>query len=182
MSKALLVLPQGFEEMEALSTLDILRRAGVEVISASLDDSADVHGSHDITVKADKKFSEICEGEYDIAILPGGPGAARYKEHGGLRALIDRRRANCEKVAAICAAPVFLGLVGLLEGRRAVCYPGMEAELTGAVYVDELVVTDGPVTTAKGPGAAVPFALRLVELLEGPAAAAKVRQAICLTV
>jgi 4-methyl-5(b-hydroxyethyl)-thiazole monophosphate biosynthesis len=178
MANAALFLTDGFEEIEALTPVDILRRGGVEVTTGSLTGVLMVEGSHDIHVEADKLFDEMYDDVFDMLILPGGPGHKNYKNNDALQNLIKEHYDNGMKVAAICAAPSLLGAMGLLDGRRAVCFPGYEQELTGALVCDEAVVEDGNIITGRSAGAAMDFALRLLKALKGEEAAEEVRKAI----
>lgn len=170
--KAVIFLTDGFEETEALATADILRRGGVETRLVSLTGELTVTGSHGIAVVADELFTEP---EADMLILPGGPGAAEFISHRELTEALIRQHRDGKYLAAICAAPVTLGKLGLLEGRAAVCYPGMEDGLTGASLGEGPVVTDGNIITAKGPGSALAFGLALVGVLAGAEVMEKVR-------
>ncbi|MDR1579156.1 MAG: DJ-1/PfpI family protein [Synergistaceae bacterium] len=174
MARAALFIIEGFEETEALCTVDILRRAEVEVTVVSLGDSEKITGRGKITVFADAMFGEIKDKEFDMLIIPGGTIA--YTEHEGLLKLVKRYHGEGRKLAAICAAPAVFGKLGLLAGRRALIYPGMEAWLEGALPSNEIVETDGNITTSKGPGTTVYFALRLVEILAGEETAENVAE------
>ena len=127
-----------------------------------------VKGSHGIEIKADTFFEDVDFGQADLLVLPGGmPGTLHLGEHQGLAKLLTETAAQGKRVAAICAAPSVLGGLGLLKGKRAVCYPGFEDKLTGAQVGTEEVVTDGNITTSRGLGTAIPFALELISLLFG---------------
>lgn len=168
MKKAALFLAKGFEEIEALGTVDILRRAQIEIDTVSITDYNIVSGAHNIAVTADKTFNDTDFGHYDMLILPGGmPGAKNLNEHIDLKNLITEFNSKGKYIAAICAAPMILGGMGLLEGKRATCYPGFEAELIGAKITGDNVVVDNNIITGKGPGLVFDFGLRLVELLMG---------------
>ncbi len=168
MKKAALFLAKGFEEIEALGTVDILRRAQIEIDTVSITDYNIVTGAHNIAVTADKTFNDTDFGHYDMLILPGGmPGAKNLNEHIDLKNLITEFNSKGKYIAAICAAPMILGGMGLLEGKRATCYPGFEAELIGAKITGDNVVVDNNIITGKGPGLVFDFGLRLVELLMG---------------
>ncbi|WP_298648040.1 DJ-1 family glyoxalase III [uncultured Proteiniphilum sp.] len=168
MKKVALFLANGFEEIEALATVDILRRAQISVETISVSDTKTVTGAHDVPVIADKIFQEADFSEVEVLVLPGGmPGAKNLNEHEGLKELITKFNGEGKQIAAICAAPMVLGGLGLLRDKRATCYPGFEAELTGAQTVTENVVVDGNITTGRGPGLAFDFALRLVEQIAG---------------
>ena len=160
-----LFLINGFEETEALCTVDILRRAGIDVTTVSLGASRSLTGRSRITVEADAMFDDISGKTFDMLVIPGG--TTDYAEHEGLLELVREQNENGGNLAAICAAPCVFGKLGLLEGKRAVIYPGMEKLLGGAVLSPKIVETDGNVTTAKGAGVTVYFALRLVEILAG---------------
>lgn len=176
--KNFLFLADGFEEIEALATIDVLRRAGMDVKTVSIKREPFVTGAHGITVTADETFKEADFSGSDWLILPGGmPGASNLHEFGALNDLL-KVHAGKGRIAAICASPaVVLAATGLLEGRSATCYPGFETALiaAGARYEsDQRVVTDGNIVTANGPSSAVPFALEIVRLTLGDAAAAEV--------
>jgi 4-methyl-5(b-hydroxyethyl)-thiazole monophosphate biosynthesis len=174
MKRVLVPLAEGFEELEAVTVIDILRRAGIEVVVASLAESP-VTGSHGIRVAADTPLAALVEQDFDMIALPGGmPGAEHLKKDARIAELARRLHAKGRPVAAICAAPMVLAAAGLLDGRRATSYPGFLADAAKATVVDEAVVVDGGVITSRGPGTALDFALQLVETLEGRAA----RQAI----
>ncbi len=174
------LLADGFEEIEALYPIDILRRGGVPVKTVSLFRNADkrVVGAHGIAVEADLHLYELDTDHCALLFLPGGmPGAANIDKHSETTSLLTRVLDNGARVAAICAAPMVLGKRGLLAGRRAVCYPGFERFLTGATLVSDPVVTDGPITTAVGMGAAASLGLELLTLLRGKEAADRVADA-----
>lgn len=162
-------LADGFEEIEAIAPIDLLRRAGAEVITVSITDTALVRGAHGISVHADTVIKEITDLEgAELLMLPGGmPGTANLDASSDVRLLIKKAVEKEIRLAAICAAPSVLGKMGLLSGKEAVCYPGFEEYLSGAVIRDKKTVTDGLITTAKGAGAAVEFGLELVSLLYG---------------
>ena len=168
MKKVALFLANGFEEIEALATVDILRRARIPVETISISDEKTVTGAHDVPVIADKTYQEADFSDVEVLILPGGmPGAKNLNEHEGLKQLIIQFNKEEKQIAAICAAPMVLGGLGLLKNKRATCYPGFEAELTGAKTTGESVVVDGNITTGRGPGLVFEFALRLVEQIAG---------------
>lgn len=166
MKKGYIFLAEGFEEVEALMTVDILRRAGVDLQMVSITGKKEVTGSHHIKTEADKCYEEIHPQDADVLILPGGmPGTKNLKAHESLCEELRRFYQSGGLVAAICAAPLVLGANGILKGRRAVCYPGFEEELTGAVIEDLPAVRDGNVITARGLGASIEFGLMIVEAL-----------------
>lgn len=158
--KTYIFLITGFEEIEALATVDILRRGGMDVATVSLTDSLAVTGSHSITVVADIMFGELDPAAAELLILPGG--TVRINEHDGLKELLIRHYDANRRIAAICAAPIVLGGLGLLRGKKATCYPGFEKYLHGAILTDAPVVVDGLITTGKGPGQTIPFALEII--------------------
>jgi protein deglycase len=168
--RALLVLAEGFEEIEAVTVIDLLRRAGVELITAGLTDR-EVAGAHGIRVGADTTFAET-EPNVDAIILPGGqPGATHLGNSEELLAAIRRAHAKGTICAAICAAPSVLAKAGIIEGKNATCFPGVEQQLTGAHVSEEPVVVDGTVVTSRGVGTAIAFSLSLIaRLVDGETA------------
>jgi 4-methyl-5(b-hydroxyethyl)-thiazole monophosphate biosynthesis len=172
MPRAALFIIDGFEETEALCTVDILRRAEIDVTLVSLGEGKKITGRSKITVLADALFEDIKDGEFDMLIIPGGTIA--YTAHEGLLELVKKYHGEGRQLAAICAAPAVFGKLGLLAGKRALIFPGMEQWLEGALPSGEIVETDGNITTSKGPGTTVYFALRLVEILAGHEAAENV--------
>ena len=158
------LLADGFEEIEALTPLDILRRAGMDARTVGINAKVAV-GAHGISVVCDLSPDEVPLGEVSMAIFPGGmPGSLGLDASPFTDKIIEAVSKNGGRLAAICAAPLVLGRRGLLEGKRATCYPGFEKELTGATVTDEDVVTDGPITTSRGMGTALDFSLELVRL------------------
>lgn len=169
MKRVLVPLAEGFEELEAVTIIDILRRAGLEVVVASLATSP-VTGAHGIRLAADTPLAALAEQEFDMIALPGGmPGAEHLKKDARVAGIIRRLRASGRPVAAICAAPMVLAAAGALKGRRATSYPGFLEDAAGTTVVDEAVVADCGVITSRGPGTALDFALTLVAELLGPA-------------
>lgn len=157
-------LADGFEEIEALAPVDILRRAGLSVKTVSVMDEQVVAGAHGIPVLADVMFYEINAEDAEMILLPGGlPGATNLDAHQGLSQMILDFAKEEKPLAAICAAPLVFGNRGLLEGKMATCYPGFETYLKGAQYTAALVEKDGNFITGKGPGAAMEFAFAIVE-------------------
>lgn len=168
MKRVYTFLADGFEEVEALTIVDLLRRAEVETKLVSVTGNETVTGAHGITVLADCKIEELTEAA-DAVFLPGGmPGTLGLKACKPLETLILEYAANPQKiVAAICAAPSILGELGLLEGKKATCYPGFEQKLRGAVVCKESVVCDGNVITSRGVGTAIEMALTMIAGLTG---------------
>ncbi len=162
MKKTGVFLAEGFEEIEGLTVVDILRRAGIDVVTISVMGQKEVCGSHKITVLADALFEEVNFEEYEGIVLPGGmPGTTNLGGHSGVNRIIKSFAEQGKLVAAICAAPSVLGQAGILEGKKAACYPGFEDKLTGAEVTFEEVAEDGNVITSRGMGTAIPFGLRL---------------------
>lgn len=168
MNKVFVFLADGFEEIEGLTVVDMLRRAGIEVVMVSVGPSKAITGSHHIEVEADCMFHEVLEPEGAMYVLPGGmPGTLALREHEGLAKLLKKAYDNGKYLAAICAGPTVLGKYGFLDGKKATCYPGQEDGLGKAEYVIEPVVVDGKVITSIGMGTAILFAGKLVEILQG---------------
>lgn len=166
MSKVYVFLAEGFEEIEGLTVVDILRRAGVETQMVSITEKKSVTGSHGITVEADLLFEEIDPKDCVMYVLPGGmPGTRYLAAHEGLTKLLSAEAGKGKKLAAICAAPSVLGGLGLLKGHKAACYPGFEDKLIGAEVTMEPVAVSGNITTSRGMGTAIPFALALTAQL-----------------
>ena len=178
MAKVYVFLADGFEDIEALIPVDVLRRGGVEVVTVSATDLPLVQSAHGVNIEADVLFEQADFGDADLLMLPGGmPGASNLFEHEGVRRAVSNQAAAGRKVAAICAAPaVVLAQMGLLQGRQATCYPGFEQtlEANGATYTADLVTVDGNITTAEGPAAAFPYAYELLEQLVSPETAQQV--------
>ena len=169
---------EGFEETEAISPLDLLRRAGIPVVTAGVGSTA-VRGSHGITVTCDTEASRVSPNEIAGVILPGGmPGTLNLEASPEVIAAVKYAAANNLPVCAICAAPMILGKLGLLRGKRAVCFPGFEKYLEGATVTRARAETDENVVTAVGMGAAVEFGLAIIRLIQGDAAAEKMRQSV----
>lgn len=174
-------LADGFEEMEALASVDILRRADIAVQTVSVMTDRTVVGAHGVPVVADVLMADHDFADASLVLLPGGlPGATTLNECEPLRQLIARMSAAGRPVAAICAAPMVLGGMGLLDGRKATCYPGFDVYLKGADYTGHMTETDGHFITGKGPGAAIDFALAVVAYLSGPDKVAELKQAMCI--
>jgi 4-methyl-5(b-hydroxyethyl)-thiazole monophosphate biosynthesis len=181
MAQMYLFLADGFEEIEALGTLDILRRASLPVKSISIMGRLEVKGAHGVPVQADALFEETDLRDAELMVLPGGmPGAKYLDEHVELRKTLLAYSAAKGTIAAICAAPMVLGKLGLLEGKRATCYPGFEEYLLGAETKGAPVECDGNIITGKGPGATFEFALALVTKFCGRAKADELRQGMMM--
>jgi len=161
-------LAKGFEEIEAVTVADILRRAGVLIQTVSIEKDLEVTGAHNITIKADLIFEDADYEACEMMIFPGGmPGTTNLLNHRELIETMVRFAVSGKPVAAICAAPMIFGQTGLVAGKRATIFPGMEDELTGATVSSDRVVIDGNIITSKGPGTAMEFALALVGILKG---------------
>ena len=156
----------GFEEIEALTVVDVLRRAELNVMIVSVTPDEIVVGAHDVSILCDANFVNCDFLDSDLLVLPGGmPGAQTLSDHKGLQKLLLNAASKQNRIAAICAAPMALGKLGILKGYKATCYPGFEGYLEGATYLNEAVVTDRNIITGRGPGAAMDFALKIVEEL-----------------
>ena len=178
MPSVCILLAPGFEEIEAITVIDILRRAELDVVTVGLDANR-VEGAHGITVEADRVISDASSTPWDLVVLPGGlPGATNLRDDARVQALLQEQHAAGRRLAAICAAPIALGKAGLLEGRAATCYPGFEDQLTGADLATDRVVESGRVTTSRGPGTAIEFALALVEQLCDGETASRLREGL----
>jgi 4-methyl-5(b-hydroxyethyl)-thiazole monophosphate biosynthesis len=179
MANVCVFLADGFEEVEGLTVVDILRRAGQEVYMISVSGDLSVKGAHGIEVKADCAIDCVDFSAMDMLVLPGGmPGT---KNLGNCSLLASQLKSFCEKgkwVGAICAAPSVLGDLGLLSGKKAVCYPGFEERLLGAEVTEERVVKDGNIVTSRGVGTAIPFALCLAGCLAGEEKAREIKESI----
>ena len=167
MAKVYVFLANGFEDVEALIPVDVLRRGGVEVVTVSVvEDAQVVETAHGVQVVADAMFADCDFSDADLLMLPGGmPGASNLNAHEGVRQALLKQYADGKRVAAICAAPLVLGGLGILRGKRATCYPGFEQTLEGATYTGDLCTVDGNVTTGEGPASAFPFAYSLLSQL-----------------
>lgn len=168
---AAILLTDGFEEAEAIVPADILRRAGIDVTLISVDGRTAVRGSHNITIAADALLTDTSTDETDVLLLPGGPGAKSLMANETVRALTIKFAKTNRWIAAICAAPMIPGDLGLLSGREATCYPGYEIYLKGAHVVPRQVVVAEKIITANGAGAAYLFAFTIVAQLMGNEAA-----------
>lgn len=166
MKKAAVFFGTGYEEIEALTVVDLLRRAGIETVCVSIDNEGSVTGSHKISVAMDAGIDGIDFDSFDILVCPGGmPGTKNLEACGKLTDNIMKFYEGGKLIAAICAAPSIFGHLGLLEGREACIYPGMEAELLGARVCYDKVVKSDNVITSRGMGTAIDFGLKIVEAL-----------------
>lgn len=168
MSKVLIFLAEGFEEIEAITVIDIMRRAEINISVVSITDDYMVDGAHGIRVETDDLIKNIKILDQEMMVLPGGmPGTKNLNSNTKLHKIIDKFNKEGKYLAAICAAPMIYGQLGLLEGREAVCYPGFENYLKGAKVSTENVIQSGNIITSRGVGTSLEFALKLVEILKG---------------
>lgn len=172
-------LADGFEEIEAVTAADVLRRADIDVKTVSMTDSKTVRGAHNIFVVADLLFRDADYGECEMIVLPGGmPGTTNLAKHEGLAKELTAFARSGKWLAAICAAPSVLGGLSLTNGKRVTSYPGFEKNMTGAEYSEERVVRDGSLITSRGPGTAIEFSLELVKVLKNEQTAAAISNAM----
>ncbi|MDP4144780.1 MAG: DJ-1/PfpI family protein [Bacillota bacterium] len=176
MKKVLLFLAEGFEEIEALTVVDVLRRASITCDTCSIKDT-EVTGAHGITVKADKLIEDINKADYDVVVLPGGmPGSTNLRDNEKVINIVKEFYSSGKLVSAICAAPIVLAKAGILEDKKVTSYPGFQPELGACSYSEELVVQDGNLLTSRGPATALYFAYKLVENIKGQEEAANLRE------
>lgn len=177
MSKAAIFFGTGYEEIEALTVVDILRRADITIDMVSITGEREVTGSHGITVKMDKLCDEVDFDATDIIILPGGmPGTTNLEAYKPLMDKVDEFYHKDKYIAAICAAPSIFGHKGILKGRKACSNPGFESHLEGADVQQEEAVVDGHIITSRGMGTAIPFGLAILGQLAGEEAVAQMKQ------
>ncbi|BCN29678.1 DJ-1 family glyoxalase III [Anaeromicropila herbilytica] len=179
MKKVCIFLANGFEEVEALTVVDLLKRASLDVVMVSIQDELQVTGAHKIQVVADSLFEKIEYKDVDMLILPGGmPGTNHLANHDKLINLLIEHNNKQKWIAAICAAPSVLGMNGILSGRAASCYPGFEDKLVGAdVKIDNVVVSEN-IITSRGLGTAIEFGLKIIEILVNKSKANEIKEAI----
>ena len=178
MPTVLAILAEGFEEIEATTPIDLLRRAGVEVTVAALGDGIHVTGRSGLTMHADTTLSAVADREFDCIFLPGGPGVKHLRADPRVVPLVRRFHASSRWVAAICAAPTVLHDAGLLLGRRYTAHFSVASELPNILEL-ERVVRDGRIITSRGAGTALEFGLELVNVLVSPEKAADVSRSVC---
>ncbi|MEE1312469.1 MAG: DJ-1 family glyoxalase III [Lachnospiraceae bacterium] len=177
--KVFVFLADGFEEIEGLTVVDLLRRAQIETITVSINDTKQVVGSHKIPVIADVIFDEIKEEKADMVVLPGGmPGTLNLKEHKGVESMILSNYHEDRYIAAICAAPSVFAELGLLDGKTATSYPSFEEALGKSNYVYDKVAVDGKIITSRGLGTAIEFAGKMIEILKDKKTADNVLESI----
>jgi 4-methyl-5(b-hydroxyethyl)-thiazole monophosphate biosynthesis len=177
MAKIYEFLANGFEEIEGLAPVDIFRRGGIDIKTVSITGSEWVETSHGVTVKADLKFEDANFSDADMLMLPGGmPGSTNLCEHEGVRRALVEQNKKGKRIGAICAAPMVLGSLGLLNGKRATCSPGFQKYMTGAEYTAELFTIDGNIITGEGPAATLPYAYKILSFFVGDDASKKLQE------
>jgi 4-methyl-5(b-hydroxyethyl)-thiazole monophosphate biosynthesis len=178
MPTVLTIVAEGFEELEAIAPVDLLRRAGAEVTVASIAEGIHVTGRNGVTIHADTSLPGIESRDFDCVFLPGGPGVKHLRADPRVRAIVTRQALAGRWLAAICAAPTVLHDAGLLTGRRYTAHFSVARELPH-LLAHERVVSDGHLLTSRGAGTAIDFGLLLVEKLFSPAKASEIAQSIC---
>lgn len=179
MAQALIFVAEGHEEVEMLTVVDMVRRAGISIDMVSISDSYEVTSSHNVTLKTDKLINEADFDEAEMIILPGGiPGTPNLLACKTLTDKIVEFNEKGKLLAAVCAAPTIFAKLGILNGRKATCYPSMTEELTGAAYVKQPVVIDGNIITSRGMGTCIDFAGEIITKLKDKATADTVKEKI----
>ena len=179
MSKLGIFMADGCEEIEGLTVVDLVRRAGIEIEMISVSGEKNVTGSHKIAFQTDVSKADADFASYDGIVLPGGmPGTTHLMEDDTVNRVIKEFATSGKLVAAICAAPSVLGNAGLLEGKKATCYPGVEGKLTGADFVTDPVTKDGNIITSRGRGTAIEFAAEIVAYLLDESAAKSLKESV----
>ena len=183
MGKVYVFAAQGCEEIECLTQVDLLRRAGIETVMCAVGGDAVIRGSHGIVFRADMKIEDAVLEDADALVLPGGmPGTLNLLGDRTLSDTLKKAAGRDTLICAICAAPRVLGALGLLEGHKATCYPGVEEHLTGAQTTVNEVEVSGQFVTSRGLGTAIPFALKIIELLKGNEQAEKIKNSIVFNI
>lgn len=169
MKSVVVFLAEGFEEIEAITMVDVLRRVSIECDTCSIvEDKYYVTGAHGIEIKADKNINDINSKEYDCLILPGGmPGSENLKQNNVVIKMINEFNKENKIIGAICAAPIVLEEAGILSNKKVTSYPGFEKMLGDCNYIEDIVVEDGNIVTSRGPATALQFSLKIVEKLIG---------------
>ncbi len=166
MAKVYEFMANGTEEIEALTVIDVLRRGGVDARMVSITGSEYIESSHGIVIKCDTTIEQADLSDADFLLLPGGlPGSTNLLEHEGVREALMKQAADGKRIGAICAAPMVLGDLGLLRGKRATCYPGFEKYMDGAEYTQDIFTVDGNIITGCGPAATLPYSYAILEML-----------------
>lgn len=175
MKKVFVFFTDGFETIEALTPVNVLRRGGCEVITVSVTGKKEVTSAQQVTILTDALFDDIANEQADMLVLPGGPGTPKLYAHQGLMQKVKAHADAKGLLGAICAAPMILGLLDLLHNKRATCYPGYEADLLGATFTGNAYETDENITTARGAGVSLQFGIALLDALMGSAVATEVK-------
>ena len=179
MKNICIFMANGFEEIEALTVVDICRRADIKIITVSIAGRRQLLGAHAIAIHADEVYDNVDFSQMDGIVLPGGmPGTLNLKNHDGVRYVVKQYAKEGRYVGAICAAPTILKSLGVLEGRRATCYPGVEDEMEDVVLTETAVVVDENIITSQGVGTAIDFGLKLIEILDGEEKAKEIADSI----
>lgn len=180
MAQAVIFLAPGYEEVEMLTVVDMVRRAKLEIDMVSITDQKEVTSSHNVTITADKLFSEVDFAAVQMLILPGGmPGTTNLRAYDPLCKQLQAFAADDDKwVAAVCAAPTVLGELGILDGRQATCYPSFADKIICGEYLEQPVVRDGHVITSRGMGTCIDFAGEIITALKDPATVEQIKTAI----
>lgn len=166
MKKAIVLLAKGFEEVEALTVVDVLRRGGVHCITCSIDHTEEVLGTHSIHVKANNLLENVNVDKYDAVIIPGGmPGASNLRDNADVIELVNKFNNENKIIGAICAGPIVLAKAGVINKRKVTSYPGFQEELGDIIYDDDIVVQDGNIITSRGPATALHFSFKILENL-----------------
>lgn len=182
MRQVCIFFAQGLEEIEGLTVVDLMRRADIPMTIVAVGDSLEVTGAHGIRITADHLFADMDFSNTDMLVLPGGaPGTCNLNACEPLKALLTDFYDKGKYIGAICAAPMILGHLGFLKGRKATCYPGFEKDLIGAVHVTDEAVVDGHIITSRGLGTAIEFAAALIELLTDAKTAEDIKKSVMYT-
>ncbi|HDK7174888.1 TPA: DJ-1/PfpI family protein [Clostridium botulinum] len=164
MTKILVFIAEGFEEIEALTVVDVLRRANIQCDMCSITSNKEIKGAHNILVNVDKTLEEIKSNEYNGLVIPGGmPGATNLRDNNKLIDLVKEFNKDKKLIAAICAGPIVLSKANIIKGKEVTSYPGFEEDLKEGLYKEDLVVQDGNIITSRGPSAVMYFAFRILE-------------------
>ena len=182
MSRVCIFFAPGLEEIEGLTVVDLMRRADIPISIVSIGDSLEITGAHGIRITADSRFVDMDFSGTEMLVLPGGaPGTCNLNACEPLKALLRDFYDKGKYIGAICAAPMILGHLGFLKGRKATCYPGFEKDLIGAVHVTDEAVIDGHIITSRGLGTAIEFAASLISLLTDEATAEDIKKSVMYT-
>lgn len=182
MKKAIVLLAKGFEEVEALTVVDVLRRGGVHCITCSIDEEKNVLGCHSIHVKANNLLNKVDVDKYDALVIPGGmPGASNLRDNEKVISLVKKFNEENKIIGAICAGPIVLGKAEVLKGKKVTSYPGFENQLGTNLYNEDIVVQDGNIITSRGPATAIYFAFKILENLEDTKIVRKLKEDMLLT-